>query len=251
MNLKSFQALFLNSVSKVDQLEVCRHIKPGGTLNAEQAMSVYRSDYYARLSEALGEHYESVWFVVGDEEFSALTRLYIDSYPSSVRDLGSYGKEFSEFLSTQEISREFPFLSDLAKFESYFWSVFHSEGLEPYDPFETVDPVLFGNTRWSLPVKSSLFSWNWNIVDIFRAREGKADDVDLDIDRPAACLIIKIMDKVKIFNLSPSQFEIMTGLNTGKSISQALTGEANEVQELFALLRQQRIPLLSRNEGAS
>ena len=85
MNLKSFQSLFLNSVSNLDQLDICRHIKPGGTLNVEQAMSVYRNDYYARLSEALGEHYESIWFVVGDDEFSRLTRSYIDLYPSSVR----------------------------------------------------------------------------------------------------------------------------------------------------------------------
>ena len=166
-------------------------------------------------------------------------------------DLGSYGKEFSDFLAGQEISKEFPFLSDLAKFESCFWRIFHSEGLAPHDPFETVDPTTFGDTRWSLPRMSFLFSWDWNVVDIFRAREGKADEIELEIDKPTACLIIKILDNVKIFNLSPAQFEIMTRLNTGKSIAQALSGEANEVQELFALLRQQRIPLLSRNEGAS
>lgn len=102
-----------------------------GALEIQEAVEVYSAGYPARLFEALGETYETVWKVLGDEDFQALCLAFIKRHPSRSRNLSDYGENFSEFIAChlpQEVSREL--LADLARFEWAFKECFHS----PYEP---------------------------------------------------------------------------------------------------------------------
>jgi len=102
-----------------------------GTLKMFEAVEVYSYGYPARLFEALGETFETVWKVLGDEDFQSLCLVYIKKHPSKSRNLSDYGESFSEFIEghlPQEEARGL--LVDLARFEWAFKECFHS----PYEP---------------------------------------------------------------------------------------------------------------------
>lgn len=102
-----------------------------GSLKKHEAVEVYASGYPARLFEALGETYETVWKVLGDEDFQSLCLAYIKKHSSKSRNLSDYGETFSEFIKSQ-LPREVAggLLVDLARFEWVFKDCFHS----PYEP---------------------------------------------------------------------------------------------------------------------
>lgn len=250
MKLDEFQINFLHSIKNPTSKQLVKSINPAGSLDAEGSVQVYRKDYLARLSEAMGEHYESIWFVLGDEDFFDLVRKYIISHPSSVRDLGSYGQDFSKFLSQQECIQDFPFISKLAEFECKFWKLFHSRSVETFDAFAEISPENLASSRWHFPQLAYLFQWDWDVPAIFAARENVADDMDIDWEKPSFCLLIKLNHNVRIINLTSNQFSVLKAIDAGETIEQSLCGEAAEIQALFGLLRTEAIPLLKREEGA-
>ena len=246
MSLEKFQTLFLKSIKNPSDPWLLNSIVPAGKLDHEGAFQVYRNDYYARLSEAIGENYESVWFVLGDSDFFALTRSFIEGNASSVRDLSSYGKTFPEFIATTEYQKEFSFLSDLACFERHFWQLFHAPSTTSCDSFGELDLSTLGDSRWALPEGALLSSWDYDIPMIFSAREGKSEDFDIDFEHSSACLLVKLDERVEIFRLSASQFITLMQLDKGIRLADALSGTPAEIQELFALLKHERIPLRLR-----
>ena len=76
--MKKFQKNFVNGVVNGNLSEYLESkIIPVGSLNQKQVLQVYTNDYYARLTEALGESFEAIWAVLGDEEFFKVCHEYI------------------------------------------------------------------------------------------------------------------------------------------------------------------------------
>ena len=99
-----------------------------GTLELQEAVEVYSAGYPARLFEALGETYETLWKVLGDEDFQSLCMAYIEKYPSQFRNLSDYGYEFSDYVREYfPEDRVRDLLVDLAKFEWTFKECFHDK----------------------------------------------------------------------------------------------------------------------------
>ena len=76
------QELLCKSIisQKIDP-QLLNGIIPGGNLSTQEALEVYLNGYPARLTDALGQVYEAVWPVLGDEEFFRVCREYILKYP--------------------------------------------------------------------------------------------------------------------------------------------------------------------------
>ena len=100
-------------------------IIPIGNLSVEATLDIYQRDYHARLSEVLGSTFETLWMILGDEDFQRLCLDYIASHPSTFRNLINYGHQMPEFLHRHRFSLEFPFLAAVAKLELAFQRVFH------------------------------------------------------------------------------------------------------------------------------
>src|SRR5688572_29447575 len=79
MNLTALQKAFAKAVylSKKNPEELLHEIIPGGSLDVKGALGVYQNGYPARLTEQLGETFEAVWWVLGDEDFLTVCRTYI------------------------------------------------------------------------------------------------------------------------------------------------------------------------------
>lgn len=102
----------------------------GGTrnLNALESLSIYRSDYLARMHSALKSAYPVTWHIVGDEAFEQLAMEYLRAHPSTSWDLNVFGAELPQHLElgfSRTLIEELPFLTDLTKLEWASHLYFH------------------------------------------------------------------------------------------------------------------------------
>ena len=74
-------------------------IADGARLDKAALADIYASGYVARLEEVLGENFEGLHTLMGDEEFASLCRAYIREHPSRVRSVRWTGHRMSAFLS--------------------------------------------------------------------------------------------------------------------------------------------------------
>ena len=98
--LEALQRRFVRSVTFMTDPELVAAVTGGGKLSAAEAVDVYRGGYPARLTDALGETYETCWRVLGDEGFFAAAQTYISRHPSRSHNLSDYGEAFPEFLES-------------------------------------------------------------------------------------------------------------------------------------------------------
>lgn len=245
MSFHKFQDEFLISVQENKlQADISEEIIPIGHLNPDRVIKIYNSDYFARMTEALGETFESVWFVLGDEDFFKLAKSYIINHPSTVKDLANYGLDMPSFIEEMELLEDWPFLRDLAEFELKFWKMFHSDYpvIEPL----TVDPLKLSDTKFCFE-NIVLFQSSWDVVGIWRKRESVADEVEIDWDKKIFYLIYRHEVSVHLLKLTENQYSLLLSMQKGSELGKALESveiSSEEVQELFSKLKDERIPLL-------
>jgi len=239
-----FQNDFLISVQENKPSDkLVDDIVPIGSLSAERVIKIYNSDYFARMTEALGETFESLWFVLGDEDFFDLCEKYIVKHPSRVKDLASYGLEMPDFLEDIGLLDEWPFLKDLAEFELIFWKMFHSD----YPLVEPValDPVRLSDIKFSFE-NVILYRSNWDVISVWRNRELVADEVEIDWDKKVFHLIFRHEVTVHLLELTEAQYSLLISMQNGADLGRALESveiSSEKVQELFSKLKNERVPL--------
>lgn len=90
------------------------------------AMQVYRNTVMLGAIEALCANFPVCGRVLGAETFEALALEYARRSPPEVLVLAFYGNGFGEWLGAQPISRELPYLADLARCEEMHTAALHA-----------------------------------------------------------------------------------------------------------------------------
>lgn len=248
--MDSYQERFQQSVLKgKSSAKLINEIIPGGKLDPEAALDVYRKDYRARLSNALADNFEAVWWVLGDEDFFNLCWEYIQAHPSMKPDLGEQGIYFSEFLKNHPLSKNIPFLSDLARLEWAFQEAFACER----EPALSAEEVAGLNDLESriLPFKKSirLISSPWNIHAFWQARESD-DDPEINVNSENHLILHKKASDGMIYfqPMSKGGMDLFSIMLKGHSLGQALDDpnlkiEEADVQKLFSFISSEEIIL--------
>lgn len=216
---------------------------PGGSLSVEEAFDVYANGYKARLTEALGETYESIRKFAGDEIFFEVCADYILKNPSTTYNLSDYGQTFPEYLKTLPAQKDYPFLYDLAVLDRNRNYLFHQrqelgiDGVAVQSKLKEDSAVSF--------VSSLLFSHSeFDVVRIWKelqAEEFRVENLN-DYRRSFSVLTFKDEDKIKMQTLSSKTFEALHSLNQGHGIDKALLGlEPEQVTDLFKNLMNYRL----------
>lgn len=194
-------------------------IIPGGTLkSSQQALEVYARAYHATLTEALGENFEGVWSVVGDDNFFALCDDYIRENPSHSYNLSDYGHHFPYYLAQRAESKNLPFLADLARFEWIFKEIFHSEKTEESNIHISPDlPLRFSSS-------TQIFSSDFSVYQLWENRKQQLDSMPDSVFQPQRLLLYKDKaHKIWVQTLEDWEFAILSLLKDGKSISSSLS----------------------------
>lgn len=234
--LETLQRRFVAAVLERDGA-LAAGVSGGGKLTSEGAVDVYRRGYPARLTEALGETYERVWRVLGDDDFFAACSAFIPTERSVSHNLSDYGRTFPDFLSARAEFAHAPFLGDLARLEWAFKDLFHARGHESL-PAEELARLAAPSARFVFGAAVALLSLGHRVHAIWtRSLE---DDSPLDPESWRGredLFLYKKNGRVFSRRLTPPEAAALTALRAGRPLEEALAGadglDADAVSVLF------------------
>lgn len=218
MKLSDMQKIFSDVIRGADAHGLSSKIVPGGALSADEAVAVYQEGYRARLTEALGECYEAVWRVLGDDDFFAVCDAFIPGHISQSYNLSSYGDEFPDFLAAER--PQYPFLKDLALFEKEFRAAFHA----PEAPVDLAGALGADPAVLLLEMAPSFrrFSFPYSILSIWELKDQDSDGTDLDWNIPESFYIARRNFQLFCHRLSDAENRVLEALAGGVPLGAAL-----------------------------
>ncbi|EQA43932.1 PF09836 family protein [Leptospira broomii serovar Hurstbridge str. 5399] len=170
MKENTFRELFASVILTSNSKNPLRkEILPAAQLNEVSALEIYSSGYIVRLTEALGEIFETVWRVLGDEEFFNVSETFLRGVPSISYNLSDYGKGFPAFLD-----RKFPkieFLRELAEFEYLFAQLFHRPAGSTIDPKNSLEGKDPGDLRLIFSDSAFFLKNNFPVYELWKKRK--------------------------------------------------------------------------------
>jgi len=148
--------------------------------DARFRLGIYAEAYRLRLAEALSDNFPTLHTLLGDEQFEALARRYIDAHPSSHPSIRWYGSTLPQFLAASEPWRSQPVLAETAGFEWALRAAFDAADAASAgeEALAAVDPSLWPTMRLRFHDSASRLALQWNVPAIWKA-------VDAGDDPPA------------------------------------------------------------------
>ena len=245
LTLSQYQQLFSQAAHRSDHeappARLTAGMTPGGTLSIPDSLEVYRRGFIVRLTESLGEIYESVWWVAGDEEFFRLAKKFILSQHSEAYNLSLYGQEFPDFLQAEHPFPDLPFLPSLARFEWLFKNIFHSSQHESISQEEIQSITQEGHIQFIFGSSVSLFTAPFAVYDLWKVR-GTCHDGQPPIEWNHAqrLLLYKKHDQIFVNELDDVEYTILEKLLGGSTLESSL----NETAKQYPNLEQEQISKL-------
>lgn len=215
-------------------------LRAGGRLpDVNAVFDMHHQGYVARLTEALGQRYEGMWWVLGDDDFFALCRDYIAQRPSRGFNLNFYGDDFPEWAAAHILSEELPFLGDLGRYERSFFRLFHAA-----DPSgvtaETFQEYLQGGSALVFGEGVELFESAYAVYDLWQCRHLSHEcEEDLpDVEKPTRVLLYRFKGTVYVKDFEREEFALLSALMSGgtSEILQADTFAPQAVSNVFSFL---------------
>jgi hypothetical protein len=134
-------------------------------------LAIYHNAYRVRLVEALDDTYPKLHAVLGDEMFAALGERFVAAHPSVYRSIRWYGRELTEYLTSEPPFSDQPILAELARLEWTLAEVFDSGDAEPIvrGVLSEIDPSCWGDIRLELHPSVRRLDLEWNTVAVWQA----------------------------------------------------------------------------------
>ncbi len=249
LTLKHFQQLFSQATLPIIEPEkppdVEALIVPGGTLDTPDALKVYANGVIVRLTEALGETFEAVWWVCGDEDFFQLAKYYIQTHPSSTYNLSNYGEAFPDFLDQLSPFPDLPFLGDLARYEWLFKFLFHAKQHESVSQDSLQSLTEEATIRFHLGNAVQLFTSPYAVYDLWKLRGTEHDGKPpAEWDHHQSLVLYKKDKQIFIREIKDAEYGILLAFQQGATLEEALasavdahpTFDQQRISDLFQMM---------------
>ncbi len=215
------------------------------SMTAAERVAIYANAYYARLFECLGDVYPVLKRALGDDIFHGFALGYLQKQPSRSYTLNELGRHFPRFLRETRPAvaddrdaavRNWPdFLIDLAALEWTIYEVFDGPGVER-EPILTTDDVLdipperWPKARLRLVPCLRLLAGRFPVNDYYTAARRAKTKRRLPIPAPRDSFVaITRRDfRVRRYPLSWAQFQLLSALAAGKTVSRAIAAAASD-----------------------
>lgn len=165
-----------------------------GTPGAEQ-VAVYADGYRARIREALEEAYPAVRHILGAQTFfEEVAAAYAARYPSRDYNLSFAGRHLPECLVTAPVTRQLPFLPDLARLEWAVCQAFHAFLQPPRDlqRLTGLEPSAWDRVQFLFQPSVAVVASAWPILDLWEARHQPREAINIDlVNRPQQVLVCR------------------------------------------------------------
>ncbi|MEI1277872.1 DNA-binding domain-containing protein [Leptospira venezuelensis] len=170
MKPDEFRKIFSSAMlGKVEGPLLSDQVLPGGKLDSNSAIAVYQDAYSARFTEALGEKYETVWKILGDEDFFEAAKSFIREHSSHSYNLSDYGEKFPDFLS--ENFPEHPVLAEIANFEYQVFKIFHLPKNEGINLQNGLEQATTEDLRISFHSSILFLEYSYPVYDLWKTED--------------------------------------------------------------------------------
>lgn len=216
-------------------------ITSSGRQSAEERLAVYARAYFGRLLECLEAEFPAVRHAAGDEAFRELATGYLRAFPSQSYTLGELGRHWSEFLRQTRPPRagdepDFAdFLVELAHVERCYSEVFDGPGPEQSPAWNPLQLASVGSEQFAQVL---LILWDSvRLLDLQFPCHDYATDVrqkrDPFLPEPTRTFLVVFRRDyiVRRFSVEQWQFELLSELQRGRSVGDALRYAATFVLE--------------------
>ncbi len=126
MRHKTLKHLQQNFYQNVIEPSTTQDYIGNANFSAADLMNIYHHQYFASLTQALGNSYSCVKRLVGEDFFNMLSRQFIQTHPSKTGNIIDYGHQFADFIDHSPHCRTLPYLADVAKFEALYEACYFS-----------------------------------------------------------------------------------------------------------------------------
>lgn len=207
-----------------------------GSLSVEEAFAVYQKGYIARLTEALGETYETIWKFLGDDSFFETAKKFIQANPSLDPNLSNYGRHFPLFLAKQESFSDYGYLQDLAFLDWTRSWLFHQRTQQGITADILAQKL---NNRSVVRLVESVV-WIKSAFPLFSLWKAIHQELDPpDFSGNENVLLFKKNDQVYLLPVSNGILEILENLRQGKNLEQAIdSGSEEDIFHVIELLKE-------------
>jgi hypothetical protein len=144
---------------------------PAGLLRGGgPGLGVYQHAYGARLLEALADNYGVLALALGDEDFAALGRAYLQAHPPTEPSIRWFGHRLAEFMDAWP-ALPHPALADLARLDWALRQAFDAAALPALTPEQlaATPPAQWGELPLRLQPHAQLLQLRWAVGPAWHA----------------------------------------------------------------------------------
>jgi hypothetical protein len=139
--------------------------------SARLRLGIYADAYRLRLGEALGNDFEALHGLLGDEQFYKVCLKYIEAHPSQHFSLRYFGQHMAIFLRLTEPYAGQPVLAELAEFEWALIDAFDARDSEvvTLDDMRKLAPAAWPEMRFDMHESVRRLEFAWNVQQLWNA----------------------------------------------------------------------------------
>ncbi len=227
-------------------------VLPSQQRSTLQRLEVYAHAYYARLLECMRNMFPAMVYTLEEELFNDFAFEYLQTHPPSSYTLNRLADNFIQFLRdtrprmTGDDASDGPswpdFLIDLARLEQRIDTVFDGPGFEGSETLRAeelaaIPPDAWPAARLKLAVCVELMEFQFPVNDYYSSYR---EDAPVEVPPPEATyLAVTRRDFiVRRLPLTAAQFQLLTVLQQGGAIGEAIEAAAAASDDLDQLAAQ-------------
>lgn len=193
-----------------------------GGINSIARLNIYANAYRVRLREVIDTDHPVLGSYLGDELFNKMVKGYIDLFPSRFKSLRYFASRLPDYLSDETPFREYPVLSDLAKFERVLLHAFdaaeHSRMV--FTDLQKIPQDAWPEMTFRFHPSVQLFNTDWNSVEIWQAIKQEAVPPAAEIHKGMCWLLWRNTERLTEFiSIESTEYAIITSALEGSNFS--------------------------------
>ncbi|GGZ28398.1 HvfC/BufC N-terminal domain-containing protein [Asticcacaulis endophyticus] len=191
----------------------------GNILTPQRRLNIYADGYHERLKAAVAADYPALAAFMGAEAFDALVAAYVEATPSRHWDLNLYPIGLPDLVSPGPAK-------DLATLEAAIVAVFWAADSAPLTTADLsgIDDEAFAQMGFKLRTASHLLSFEAAPNAYLTAH--RAGGPAMMGAGPEHLLIVRHDHEVHRHDLEPLEYDVLTRLSQGQSLTDAIATEA-------------------------
>jgi len=204
--------------------DVIARVESTPTLSAERRLDIYHNAYRARLVELLADTYERLVLYIGNHPFDTAAHAYIETHPSTARNLRDYGARgggFPAFLAAR--FPDDPEVAELAEMDGRLRNTFDAPDAEALrlSDIAAVQPEAWDAMVFVLHPTVSFQSFNWNTPAIWQSlNEETAPPAAERLPQPATWLFWRKELQPHFRSLPDAECTALRAIGEGQAFGQ-------------------------------